>query len=196
MCTLWSCKSIPTQKAKLLWNGQLLYEVSRKCHFAFSFDSTLCEWGCDTGIIFWCPHNSPSRDTWPFEPKINWLRQTVKDYAVLCQVLSHCNQRFLLYCANILEHTHTHVVTEWWQYLHSTAVLCRHWVLVIVKYTNWRWQCTVHMSCHIQWSQLTDACCRWLLVQVSSKSFIMALSVKMPQTTRKSNLMYLSELTA
>jgi len=50
-CTLWRCKSTPTPKAKLLWMtshyvtmGQLLYEVSRKYHFTFSFDSVLCNW--------------------------------------------------------------------------------------------------------------------------------------------------------
>ena len=37
-----------TPKGKLLWMtshyGQLLYDVSRKYHFTFSFDSVLCNW--------------------------------------------------------------------------------------------------------------------------------------------------------
>jgi len=46
MRTLWRCNSTQTEKAKLLWKtshyiGQLLYGVSQKYHFTFSFDSAL-----------------------------------------------------------------------------------------------------------------------------------------------------------
>ena len=47
-CTLWRCKSTPTPKESCCgWRntmGQLLYEVSRKYHLTFSFDSVLCNW--------------------------------------------------------------------------------------------------------------------------------------------------------
>ena len=47
----------PTQKAKLLWTRDTMGQVSRKCHFTFSFDSALCKWGVTfTGnYIMWHP---------------------------------------------------------------------------------------------------------------------------------------------
>ena len=66
--------------------AQALSEVSEKCHFTFSFDSTLCMWRGEfftgnyilwyplhSGIMFWSADNNnkpkPITDPWSFDPQ-------------------------------------------------------------------------------------------------------------------------------
>ena len=111
--------------------GQPLYEVSRKYHFTFIFDSVLCNWGeffTNNYIFvtraafrrnFWSAGNypNPDPDPWNLNPKADCRALY---YCVKFQVIPIRGFRFI-----VLTYTHayapthiiaTHIVTKWSQY--------------------------------------------------------------------------------
>ena len=102
--------------------GQLLYEVSRKYHLTFSFDSALCKWGWlfIRNYILWHPPHSgillihrqqpypyPKPNLWPFEPKTQHI---VEDYyCAKFQVILIRGFRFIVLAyVPTYKHTHTY----------------------------------------------------------------------------------------
>ena len=96
-------------------------------HFTFSFDSTLCKWE-------WILHRelysvtpaavrynylsagskpNPNPDSWPFEPKINRLRQTVEVYyCAKFRVISIMGFHFIMLTCTPTYTPHTHPHTH------------------------------------------------------------------------------------
>ena len=77
-------------------------------------------------------------DSWPFEPKINRLRQTVEDYyGAKFQVILIESFRFIVLAYTPHTYSHKHRLTKWSQYSARISSSCKH-----KKHNRkWHWKC-------------------------------------------------------